>query len=184
VLGDFTRPLSLPSTASARARVGFFPGSTLGNFEADEAARLLGDVRALVGEGGLFVVGIDLVKPVELLQAAYDDAQGVTGAFNLNLLARINRELGGTFDLDAFAHRAVWNAARQRIEMHLESLKAQSVQVGAATIGFAAGETIHTENCHKYSMEGFAAMAAAAGWRVLDHWTAPSPSFAVVLLQA
>jgi uncharacterized SAM-dependent methyltransferase len=153
--------------------VGFFPGSTIGNFEADEAARLLRDARSLVGDGGLFIVGIDLIKPVEVLQAAYDDASGVTAAFNLNLLARINRELGGDFDLDGFAHRAVWNADKARVEMHLESLGAQTVRVGGASFRFEAGETIHTENCHKYSVDGFAALAAQAGWRVLDHWAAP-----------
>ena len=182
VLGDFTRPLSLPSTASARPRVGFFPGSTIGNFEAEEAARLLRDVRGLVGAGGLFVVGVDLVKPLEVLRAAYDDAGGLTAAFNLNLLARINRELGADFDLGGFAHRAVWNGDKARIEMHLESLRPQTVRVGASTFTFAAGETIHTENCHKYSVEGFAALAAESGWQVFDQWTAPEPSFAVFLL--
>jgi dimethylhistidine N-methyltransferase len=184
VLGDFTRPLDLPGAAAGGPRVGFFPGSTIGNFEPEAACGLLEAARRLVGEGGLFVVGVDLVKPVSVLQAAYDDAGGVTAAFNLNLLARINRELAADFDLGAFAHRAVWNGRRRRIEMHLESLRDQAVTVSGHAFAFAAGEAIHTENCHKYSLEGFAALAERAGWRVEARWTAPPPAFAVFLLRA
>jgi uncharacterized SAM-dependent methyltransferase len=127
---------------------------------------------------------MDLVKDAATLVAAYDDAAGVTAAFNLNLLTRINRELGGDFDLAAFAHRAVWNAAESRIEMHLVSLKDQAVHVAGRAFRFAAGETLHTENSYKLTLAGFTALAAQAGWRVEQRWESPAPAFAMVLLRA
>src|SRR5262249_53129769 len=152
VAGDFTRPLRLPSLAAGRPRIGFFPGSTIGNFTPEEARLFLRSVKALLGGEAMFIVGADLVKDEATLVAAYDDAQGVTAAFNKNLLARANRELGADFDLDGFAHKAVWNPARSRMEMHLVSLKAQVVRLGpngsARRIAFAEGESIHTENSH------------------------------------
>jgi uncharacterized SAM-dependent methyltransferase len=126
---------------------------------------------------------MDLVKDEATLVAAYDDALGVTAAFNKNLLARINRELAGDFDLDAFAHRAVWNAADSRIEMHLVSLRDQTVRVAGRTFQFAEGETIHTENSHKFTMDGIAKLAASAGWTVEQQWASQAPAFGMVLLR-
>jgi dimethylhistidine N-methyltransferase len=183
MLGDFTRRLSLPAVADGATRVGFFPGSTIGNFETEEAGRLLADAAELMGPGGLFVVGVDLLKSIETLEAAYDDAAGVTAAFNLNLLRRINRELEGDFDLAAFAHRADWNAAAGRIEMRLESLRNQTVKIAGEVVAFAAGETIHTENCHKYTMEEFSVLAEQSGWTVEGAWASSAPSFAIILLR-
>jgi dimethylhistidine N-methyltransferase len=181
---DFTRALELPRAAAGRPVVGFFPGSTIGNFTPDEAQAFLLGARRLLGAGAAFIVGIDLVKDEATLVAAYDDALGVTAAFNKNLLARINRELGGDIDLDGFAHRAVWNAAESRIEMHLESTKAQTVHVAGRAFDFSAGETLHTENSYKFTVDGFARLAEAAGWRLEREWVNPAPAFAVVLLRA
>ncbi|MDB5438102.1 MAG: hypothetical protein JWM33_529 [Caulobacteraceae bacterium] len=184
-LADFTKPLSLPSICDHRPTVGFFPGSTIGNFEWPDAVRFLRDARRLLGDGSKFILGADLVKGADILVPAYDDAAGVTAAFNLNLLARINRELGADFDLGAFRHRAVWNETMSRIEMHLESLKDQSVRLACGKrFDFAKGETIHTENCHKFTPAGLELMAKGAGWRVEEMWVSPAPRFAVLLLAA
>jgi dimethylhistidine N-methyltransferase len=179
---DFTRALQLPSAVRSRPIVGFFPGSTIGNFQPAEAVRFLRRVRELLGDGALFVVGADLAKAPEVLLPAYDDAQGVTAAFNRNLLARINRELGATLDLDTFDHRAVWNEAESRIEMHLVSSRDQTARIGRRTIMFTEGEVIHTENSHKYRPESFATLAERGGWRVKTVWTSGAPSFGVFLL--
>ena len=182
VVGDFTRPFRLPDLAAGRPLVGFFPGSTIGNFTADEARRFLGSVRALLGPGSALIVGADLVKAPETLIAAYDDARGVTAAFNKNLLARANRDLGADFDLAAFSHEARWDADEHRIEMHLVSRLDQTVTVGGQRFAFAAGETLHTENSHKFTVPGFEALAATSGWRVTRQWTSASPQFAVFVL--
>jgi dimethylhistidine N-methyltransferase len=184
VTGDFTRPLSLALNVDEAVRVAFFPGSTIGNFTPDEAVALMRRVTALVGPGGRFVVGLDLAKDEATLTAAYDDAGGVTRAFNLNLLARINRELAGTFDLDAFDHRVAWNRLEGRIEMHLEARRSQRVSIAGRDFDFVAGETIHTENSYKHSLEGFVALADRAGWAVVRVWESPQPAVALVLLQA
>ena len=184
LLEDFTRALLLPAAAQGRPVSGFFPGSTIGNFTPDQAQAFLAGARTLLGPGSRFLVGIDVVKDERVLVAAYDDALGVTAAFNKNLLARINRELDADFDLEAFAHRAVWNAAESRMEMHLESLKPQQVRVADRTFGFAAGETIHTENSYKFTVEGFAALAEKAGWTLEASWLSAEPAFAVVSLMA
>ena len=181
---DFTTALSLPPEVAGRPVVGFFPGSTLGNFAPAEAREFLVRARRLLGEGASFLIGVDLVKPEATLVAAYDDALGVTAAFNKNLLVRINRELGADFDLEAFAHRARWNAQESRIEMHLESLRDQWVEVAGRRFHFAAGETLHTENSYKFTVEGVSRLAEAAGWRLERRWTSAHPAFAVVLLQA
>jgi uncharacterized SAM-dependent methyltransferase len=149
-----------------------------------EAKAFLRSARRLLGDGAAFLVGIDLVKDEPTLVAAYDDARGVTAAFNKNLLVRINRELGGTFDLSAFTHRARWNAADSRIEMHLESLKPQVVEVCGATFRFEAGETLHTENSHKFTLSGFSDLAQSAGWSREAEWVSAYPAFAIVLLRA
>jgi dimethylhistidine N-methyltransferase len=182
--GDFTEVLDLPEPAKGRPRTGFFPGSTIGNFEHEEAVAFMAAARRLLRSGAQFVVGVDLVKDVGVLERAYDDAQGVTAAFNKNLLARINRELGADFDLDAFDHRAIWNAGESRIEMHLVSRRDQAVRVAGRVFSFESGETIHTENSHKFTPEGFEALAGEAGWRALRRWISPEPAFAVFMLAA
>ncbi|THD62606.1 ergothioneine biosynthesis protein EgtB [Phenylobacterium sp.] len=184
LLDDFTRALSLPAAAQGRPVTGFFPGSTIGNFTPEEAQAFLAGARGLLGGGSRFLVGIDVVKNPAVLIAAYDDALGVTAAFNKNLLGRINRELGADFDLNAFAHRAIWNAAESRIEMHLESLKDQRVRVAGSAFAFARGETIHTENSAKFTIERFAALAQKAGWTLEANWLSEGPAFAVVSLLA
>lgn len=184
-VADFTKPLSLPAICDRRPLVGFFPGSTIGNFEWLDAVRFLREARRLLGEASKFILGADLVKGPDILVRAYDDRAGVTAAFNLNLLARINRELGADFDLAAFRHRAIWNETLSRIEMHLESLKDQTVSLPCGKrFEFARGETIHTENCHKFTQSGLAMMAQSAGWRVEESWVSPAPRFAVLLLAA
>ena len=181
---DFTRALALPSAAKGRPVTGFFPGSTIGNFTPDEAQTFLEAAHHLLGQGARFLVGIDVVKDAQVLVAAYDDAVGVTAAFNKNLLARINRELDGDFRLDAFAHRAIWNAAESRMEMRLESLKDQVVHVAGHAFAFAKGETLHTENSYKFTVEGFAGLAEKAGWSLERSWLSADPAFAVVSLLA
>lgn len=161
---DFTRPFAVPPHLAGLPRVGFFPGSTIGNFEPHEAAHFLSHIGAVLGAGSLLVIGIDLVKDEATLRHAYNDAEGVTAKFNLNLLARINRELGADFDLAAFEHKAFFNRQRSRIEMHLASTKRQTVRVNGNAIDFRAGETIHTENSYKYSVESFQALARGGGW--------------------
>jgi len=183
VAEDFTRALDLPAEAHDRPVVGFFPGSTIGNFTPQEARAFLDGARRLLGEGAAFLVGIDLVKPEAELVAAYDDSLGVTADFNKNLLTRMNRELGGDFELGSFRHLALWNTAESRIEMHLESLREQAVTVAGRTFRFAAGETLHTENSYKFTVEGFASLAAQAGWRLEREWVNAHPAFAVVLLR-
>ncbi len=181
---DFTNALRLPSDTEGRPVVGFFPGSTIGNFTTPEAQAFLVAARRLLGDDATFLVGIDLVKDEPTLVAAYDDPRGVTAAFNRNLLTRINHELDGTFDLDRFAHRAIWNQEDSRIEMHLLSLEEQTVEVRGRRFLFAAGETLHTENSHKFTLAGFSEMAAAGGWSVERNWVSPAPAFALVLLRA
>jgi dimethylhistidine N-methyltransferase len=183
LVGDFTQPIHLPHAADGRPRTGFFPGSTIGNFTPTDAVTFLKAARRLLGEGAQFIVGADLVKDERVLVAAYDDARGVTADFNMNVLARINRELDGDIDLSNFVHRAVWNARESRMEMHLVSKIAQTFHVSGRAVDMAAGETIHTENSYKYTLEGFAELADQAGWRVGARWVSPDPAFAVFLLQ-
>jgi len=172
VTADITLPFDLPAEANAApVRVGFFPGSTIGNFEPHEAAAFLRNAAQILGPGATLIVGADLIKPIEVLNAAYNDAAGVTAKFNLNLLVRINRELGGTFKLNTFEHHAFYNRERHRIEMHLASLKRQKVKVAGETIEFRAGETIHTENSYKYSVESLGALARGVGWLPAGVWT-------------
>lgn len=184
LVDDFTTALALPPEAAGRPHVGFFPGSTIGNFKPSEVVAFLAGAKRLLGPGAGFLVGIDLAKDEATLVAAYDDAQGVTAAFNLNLLVRINRELGGDFDLAAFEHRAIWNAAESRVEMHLVSGKDQAVTVAGQRFALAAGETIHTENSYKFTVSGFEKLAGQAGWKLERCWESPAPSFAMVLLRA
>ncbi len=183
VTADFTRDFDLPPQVRARPRVGFFPGSTIGNFEPADATEFLRQAGRILGQGSTMIVGVDAIKDEAVLNAAYDDAAGVTARFNLNVLRRMNRELGGDFDLAAFRHRAFYNVADHRIEMHLESLKAQTVTVAGRAFEFRAGETIHTENSYKYTVESFCALAEAAGWRPVATWTDANGYFAVHALK-
>lgn len=186
VVGDFMQPLSLPlyRSRSARRRVVYFPGSTIGNLTPVEAQAFLRMTRGQVGARGAMLVGVDLKKDANVLHAAYNDARGVTAAFNLNLLARINRELGGDFDLRRFAHYAFYNAALGRVEMHLVSLVQQTVTIGPHRFAFDRGESIHTENSCKYSVEGFRALALAAGFRTERLWQDGRKYFALFGLVA
>jgi len=183
MVGDFLNLAPLPELGRGR-RVGFFPGSTIGNLEPDQAVAFLANARDRLGPSSLFILGVDLVKDPAVLVAAYDDAQGVTAAFNKNLLVRANRELNADFDLDAFEHVAIWNVDRSRMEMHLRATRAMQVQIGGAVIPFAAGETIHTESSRKFTEASVTAMAEAAGWRVVSFEQSPDPSVALVLLAA
>jgi len=186
VVGDFSQPLRIPAfgARSRRRRVVYFPGSTIGNLTPQEAQAFLHMTRAQVGPKGAMLVGVDLKKDANLLHAAYNDAQGVTAAFNLNLLARANRELGAGFDLRRFAHYAYYDPAQGRIEMHLVSLARQAVTLGDYRFEFEVGESIHTENSCKYSVEEFAALAAAAGFRAERVWTDRRGWFALFGLAA
>lgn len=184
VTADFTAPFALPEAVRSMPKVGFFPGSTIGNFEPHEAARFLRSAREILGAGARMVIGVDLEKDDRLLAAAYNDAAGVTAEFNLNLLDRINRELGGNFARAGFAHRAIFNRERHRIEMHLVSRRSQTVRVMGRSFTFRAGESIHTENSYKYSPERFGALARGAGWAPLAAWTDPDRLFSVQALVA
>ena len=181
VCADYSRPLALPELDALRARrrVLYFPGSTIGNLTPSEAAGFLAGAREQLGAGGGLMIGVDLKKDPARLDAAYNDARGITAAFNLNLLARINRELGADFDLDAFRHRAFYNEAGGRIEMHLVSAKVQDVTIGGHAIPFREGETIHTENSYKYSIREFQDLAAAAGLAPVECWLDPERLFSV-----
>ncbi|MGB3271710.1 MAG: L-histidine N(alpha)-methyltransferase [Xanthobacteraceae bacterium] len=184
VTADFTTSFVLPKPVQAMPKAGFFPGSTIGNFEPHEAVRFLRSVRTILGAEAWLIVGVDLEKDEHILAAAYNDAAGITARFDLNLLARINHELAGTFDLAAFRHRAIYNRERHRIEMHLVSCKTQTARVVGRSIAFREGETIHTENSYKYSHERFAALAREAGWTPHASWTDRDVTFSVHALRA
>jgi dimethylhistidine N-methyltransferase len=179
VCADYSSAFVLPVDDHEHPRAAFFPGSSVGNFDPDAAVVLLSRVGALLGPGGRLLVGVDLRKDMGVLERAYNDADGVTAAFNLNLLARINRELDGNFDLDAFRHQAFFDEALSRIEMHLVSTRAQRVGVAGQAFDFAEGESIHTECSYKYSVEGFHALAAQAGLMPERVWTDPNELFSV-----
>ncbi len=183
IVGDFMIRLGLPSDAGGNP-VGFFPGSTIGNLSDEEIVQFMTAARDLLGETSRFVLGVDLRKDASILVPAYDDAAGITAKFNLNLLARINKELGADFDLSAFAHRAIWNDPASRIEMHLESLKDQMVQAGTQSITFAEGETIHTENSRKFAIDSLLPLFEQTGWKLNKQWLDDKRYFAVLLLSA
>lgn len=180
VCADYTAAFELPESPVPPARtVGYYPGSTIGNFQRDEARAFLGRIADTVGPDGGLLIGVDLKKDVDVLKAAYDDSEDVTAAFNKNLLRRMNRELDATFDLDAFEHRVRWNEERGCIESHLRSAKAQTVTVAGERFAFDEGETIHTEDSHKYTLDGFAELAGAAGFCVDTVWTDERSYFSV-----
>src|ERR1700710_2453844 len=184
VTADFTAPFALPAAVKAMPKVGFFPGSTLGNFEPHEASGFLRSARTILGDGAQMIIGVDLEKDERVLYDAYNDAAGVTARFNLNVLHRINQELGGNFDLSAFTHRAIYNRERHRIEMHLISKKPQTVRILGRSFAFPAGETIHTESSYKYSLDRFTALALGSGWTPNASWTDAGGMFSVHALVA
>ncbi len=179
VVGDFRASLVLPPSLAARPRLGFFPGSTIGNFHPAAAADLLATMAGTLGRGARLIIGVDLRKDTARLIPAYDDAAGVTAAFNMNILTRANRELGADFDLDAFRHEARFNEAESRIEMHLVSRRAQVVTLLGDAFAFQPGESIHTENSHKYSVTAFQDLAREAGWRPSRLWMDSDGLFSV-----
>jgi dimethylhistidine N-methyltransferase len=183
VHADFTAPFSLPDTGQPRARrVVYFPGSTIGNFRPGSALRLLIQIARLAGEGGGLLIGFDLDKDEAIVWPAYNDREGKSAAFNLNLLARINRELFASFDLSAFEHRAVYLRAQERMVMHLVSRKLQRVRVAGREFQFREGEAIHTEDSYKYSLKHFARLTSQAGFSLSRQWIDPNQYFAVQYL--
>ena len=184
VEADFLRPVPLPPEVSGLPKLGFFPGSTIGNMNAFHAVDLLRAMREWLGEGARLLIGMDRIKSPDILVPAYDDTQGVTAAFNLNLLERINRELAGTIPIQAFRHRAVWNADAARIEMHLEAQRDLEFTVDGRIFAMDAGETIHTENSHKYGPNGGRMLLRAGGWTPIREWTDPQDWFALMLCEA
>jgi len=184
VEADFLRPLPLPEQVKDMPKLGFFPGSTIGNMNAWHAVDLLRAMREWLGEGARLLIGMDRVKSPDILIPAYDDEHGVTAEFNLNLLERINRELGGNIPLDAFRHRAVWNADAARIEMHLEAVRDVTFEVDGRPFAMAAGETIHTENSHKYGPNGARQLLRAGGWTPIAEWSDPQDWFGLILCEA
>ena len=181
---DFMHPIALPEAVAALPNLGFFPGSTIGNMIPSSSVDLLRAMRLWLGTGAMLLIGMDRIKPAEVLVPAYDDPQGVTAAFNLNLLERINRELGGTIPVAAFRHRAIWNDMRARIEMHLEASRDVAFTIEGRSFAMAAGETIHTENSHKYGPRDARILLRAGGWTPIAEWTDPAEHFAVILAEA
>ncbi len=184
VEADFMGRIDLPAAIVEAPKLGFFPGSTIGNLVARTAVDLLRAMKETLGEGARLLIGMDRIKDVDALLAAYDDADGVTAAFNLNLLHRINAELDGTIPVEAFRHRAVWNDAMSRIEMHLEALADTAFTVAGRGFAMKAGETIHTENSHKYGHRDSRLLLRAAGWGVVREWTDDKQWFSIFLAEA
>ncbi|WPC04217.1 L-histidine N(alpha)-methyltransferase [Pseudomonas benzenivorans] len=180
---DFSQPMSLPEDALGEQPLAFFPGSSIGNFDPQEAQAFLRNLYRLLPDGAGLLIGVDLIKDIEILEAAYNDQAGVTAAFNLNLLERLRGELDCDIDPGRFEHQAFFNEAESRIEMHLRSPEAQLVRIEDAHFAFAAGETLHTENSYKYSLDGFVALAARAGFEAQAVWTDRQRLFSVHYLQ-
>lgn len=179
ICADFMRRPALPQAVAGMPRFGFFPGSTIGNLEPAVAVNFLRDARATLGAGAWLIVGADLRKSPDILIPAYDDAAGVTAAFNLNILSHLNRDAGADFQPALFAHRARWNDSESRIEMHLECLRDHDAHLAGVTIPFRRGETIHTENSYKHALPAFQALAREAGWEPMRGWTDPERLFAI-----
>ena len=181
VVADFARPFTLPGGIDHLPRLGFFPGSTIGNFVPWSATDLLRQFRALLGPGSQLLIGMDRVKPIDRLIAAYDDPEGVTAEFTLNLLTRINRELDGDIPVDAFRHEARWNDILSRIEIHLVATADVSFEVSGREFAFAKGSSIHVENSHKYGQRGGRVLLLAGGWTPIAEWSDPAGDFAEIL---
>lgn len=184
VEGDFTHPLQLPDDVKGGPALGFFPGSTIGNLEPPGAVDLLRAMRETLGDGSLLLIGMDRIKDRSVLMAAYDDAAGVTARFNLNLARRINRELQGTIPVEQLRHKIVWNAERARIEMHLEALSDIAFTVSGHGFAMGRGETIHTENSHKYDAVSATQLLLAGHWQPFEHYTDSQERFMVLLARA
>ena len=181
---DFLHPAALPTSVADLPKLGFFPGSTIGNLAPAAAVDLLRAMRATLGNGAMLLIGMDRVKPADVLSRAYDDGAGITAAFNLNLAARINRELAATIPLDALRHRAVWNAELSRIEMHLEATRAFGFAVADRAFAMAEGETIHTENSHKYEAATATTLLIAGGWTPIARFADADDRFMVIVAEA
>jgi dimethylhistidine N-methyltransferase len=181
---DFMHPIRLPDTIGKAPKLGFFPGSTIGNLVASSAVDLLRAMKETLGAGALLLIGMDRIKNRARLLSAYNDAAGVTAEFNLNLLHRINRELGGDIPGDGFRHRALWNDRLARIEMHLEAERELAFTVDGVQFAMRAGETIHTENSHKYGVRDARLLLKAGGWEAVDEWSDAEESFALILAKA
>ena len=184
VEADFMRPIILPREVAEAPKLGFFPGSTIGNMVPRTAVDLLRAMKETLGPGSWLLIGMDRLKDHELLIRAYDDAAGVTAAFNLNLLHRVNAELDGDIPVDAFRHRAIWNDRMSRIEMHLEAVRDVAFTVAGRAFAFRLGETIHTENSHKYGLRDSRLLLRAAGWGVVEEWTDADDRFVLILAEA
>jgi dimethylhistidine N-methyltransferase len=184
VEADFMQPITLPREVGGAPKLGFFPGSTIGNLVARTAVDLLRAMKDTLGDGAWLLIGMDRIKDPAVLIRAYDDAAGVTAEFNLNLLHRINAELDGTIPVDAFCHRAIWNDRLSRIEMHLEAVRDVAFTISGRGFSFAKGETIHTENSHKYGFRDARLLLRAAGWGVVQEWTDPEEQFVLILAEA
>ena len=184
VTADFARPFSLPGAIENLPRLGFFPGSTIGNFVPSTATDLLRQFRSLLGAGALLLIGMDRVKPVERLIAAYDDPERVTAQFTLNILTRINRELDGDAPVDAFRHEARWNDILSRIEIHLVATRDLRFSVSGRRFTFAQGSSIHIENSHKYGPRGARLLLLAGGWTPVAEWSDPAQDFSIIIAEA
>lgn len=184
VTADFARPYALPSEVGELPKLGFFPGSTIGNFVPRSATDLLRNFREMLGTCSLLLIGMDRVKPIERLIAAYDEPEGITAEFNLNLLKRINRELDGMIPVDAFRHEARWNDILSRIEMHLVATRDVEFTVAGRPFSFKAGESIHTENSHKYGRRGARLLLLSGGWTPIAEWEDDHGDFSIVLAEA
>ena len=184
VVADFARPFSLPGGIEHLPRLGFFPGSTIGNFVPWSATDLLRQFRSLLGAGSQLLIGLDRVKPVQRLIAAYDDPEGVTAQFTLNILTRINRELDGNIAVEAFRHDARWNDILSRIEIHLVAIRDVEFTVSGKPFRFAQGSSIHVENSHKYGQRGGRVLLLAGGWTPIAEWTDEKQDFSIILAQA
>ncbi|HMJ93237.1 MAG TPA: L-histidine N(alpha)-methyltransferase [Allosphingosinicella sp.] len=184
VEADFTGPIALPDAVDPLPKLGFFPGSTIGNLVPRTGVDLLRAMKETLGPGAWLLIGMDRIKDEAVLLEAYNDAAGVTAEFNLNLLHRINRELGGDIPIDAFRHRAIWNDEKGRIEMHLEALRDVSFTVSDTPFSFKSGDTIHTENSHKYGLRDSRLLLRAAGWGIVEQWTDEDERFAMILAES
>jgi L-histidine Nalpha-methyltransferase len=184
IVGDFTRPVTLPSLLGDTPRLGVFLGSTLGNMAVPIAVDFLRTIGNILGKDSMLLIGIDRIKDPRTLLAAYDDAQGVTAEFNLNLLHRMNRELSGTIPVEAFRHLARWNDLQSRIEMHLEAARTVHFTIADRSFAIAAGETIHTESSHKYGPRGAQVLLRAGGWDPVMEWTDSHAQFALILAES
>lgn len=182
--GDFMHPLALPAAVDGIPKLGFFPGSTIGNMVARSSVDLLRSMRETLGEGAMLLIGMDRIKSPDILIPAYDDAQGVTAQFNLNLLHRINREMDGDIPVESFRHVARWNDSYARIEMHLEAMEDMTFCIEGERFAMAAGETIHTENSHKYGPRDARLLLRSGGWTMCHEWTDPDDWFALILAEA